>query len=807
MDERVSSLFREVADLSRAERERIFAARNVPPEVRAEVESLLAYDSGDHPVTECIGQAAAAASEARPGRAAEATLAGQTAGAYTLLSLIGRGGMGSVWLARRSDGRFEGRAAVKFLNAAWVGMAGEERFRREGAILARLAHPHIARLLDAGVSSTGQPFLVLEHVEGEHIDRYCESRGLNNEARIRLFLDVLDAVAHAHANLVVHRDIKPSNVLVTQEGSVKLLDFGVAKLLEDAEQPGAATELTREAGAALTPEYAAPEQVTGSAVTTATDVYSSGVLLFRLLGGRRFRAGEDEFPRLGVRGDLATILAKALKVKPAERYASAAAFAEDLRRCLDHEPISARPDTVGYRAAKFLRRRWRGVTAATAAVLAAGALIGFYTARLAAERNYARLETAKATKISDLLTELLTANDPYIAHEVKEPTVRALLDAGAERVRKELAGQPELKAQMLTVIGRVYERLNQYGKARPLLEEAVAIGRRGSENVGYAQSLNDLGVLRRDQGNYSEAARMLVHALAIRRKLLGSEHRDVAVTLVDLARVYTHQGDNESAEPLLRESLRIRRKVLGERHEETATSINDLALVLWDKGNLPEAAALFRQALAIDRRVFGENHASVAAVLNNLAMVTEDLGDTDGAIALFRKALAIRRKVLDKNHTDIAITLNNLSHPLRVRREFGEAAALLKEALAIGRSALGDENPLTAAFMLNLARVRLDQGQAGAAEPLARHALEVRRREFRPDDWRTASAESLLGGILTARGRYDEAEPLLLDAKRVLKDISGGQGEEARANRERLDALVKARHAAEPAIPRRTNAH
>jgi serine/threonine protein kinase len=327
-------------------------------------------------------------------------LAERSIGPYTLVSAIGQGGMGTVWLGERSDGRFERRVAVKFLNIALAGRGGEERFKREGSILGRLAHPHIAELVDAGVSPAGQPYLILEHVDGEHIDRHCDQRMLDVEARIRLFLDVLAAVAHAHANLIVHRDIKPSNVLVRTDGQVKLLDFGIAKLLEDEERAGVATLLTREGGGPLTPEYAAPEQVNGAPITTATDVYALGVLLYVLLAGQHpagpgphsaanlVKAIVDTEPprpsdvaepvlRRLLSGDLDTIVTKALKKNPQERYASVTAMADDLNRYLRHEPISARPDTLAYRAGKFVRRNRTAVAlAALAFVASVGGVVG-----------------------------------------------------------------------------------------------------------------------------------------------------------------------------------------------------------------------------------------------------------------------------------------------------------------------------------------------------------------------------------------------------------------------------------------------
>lgn len=359
------------------------------------------------------------------------SLPGQKIGAYTLISPIGEGGMGSVWLAERSDGRFERRVAIKFLRFSVASQGGAERFKREGRILGQVAHPHIAELIDAGVTANGDPYLVIENVDGECIDEYCDHHKLEVEARIRLFLDVLEAVAHAHANLVVHRDLKPSNVLVTNDGKVKLLDFGIAKLLGDETNPSAATTLTVEGGGALTPLFAAPEQVTAGTITTATDIYASGLLLYILLTGQHPAGPEPHSPadlvkaiveseprraseivtsaqakafaerrvttseKLSrqLRGDLDTIVSKALKKIPAERYSSATAFADDLGRYLKHEPINARPDTITYRARKFVRRNRTSVALTTIAiVLVIGSLsIGLLIAnrqRKAAERRF-----------------------------------------------------------------------------------------------------------------------------------------------------------------------------------------------------------------------------------------------------------------------------------------------------------------------------------------------------------------------------------------------------------------------------------
>jgi len=775
------------------------------------------------------------------------SLSGQILGSYRLLSLIGQGGMGTVWRAERCDGRFEGHAAVKLLNIAVMGRAGEERFRREGNILARMTHPNIARLSDAGVSPTGQPYLVLEFVDGQAIDRYCDEHVLAVDARLRLFLDVLEAVTHAHANLIVHRDIKPGNVLVSVDGHVKLLDFGIAKLLEDDEgQDGTQSvdraPLTRDAWAA-TPQYAAPEQVARGVITTATDVYALGVLLYVLLTGTHPAGAAASSPatlmhaivevpprrpseavghpessealashaiRCGttparlqrkLRGDLDTIISKALKKVAAERYASVTALADDIRRYLRHEPIAARRDTLAYRAVTFLRRNTRGVAASAALVVLLAGLTGYHTVRLQAERDRAQREAAKARKTTDVLTGLLTTVDPYDGQGSRtDPTIRGVLDAGTEQVRKELDDQPELQAGMLTVLGRIYRRLGVYDKAQPLLEQALASGTAAfdGEHPDLAQTLHDLGVVLADKGDYTAAAQRLEQSLAMRRRLLGNEHADVAVTLSELGRVYQDLGFNERAEPLQREALRIRQKALGDADGETAVSLSDLASVLRLKGDLAGAEVLLRQCLETNRRAHGDIHPNTSATLHDLALIAEAQHDATGAEAMFRQSLDISRKTLGDRHPVIARTLNSLSHVLAAQGRNDEAATALQEALAIARPALGTDHQLVAIYAMNLAAIQLARNQPVVTETLLREALPIRarapglvpsrRRTISEDDWSVASAQALLGSSLVAQRRYAEAEVVLLDARRELDTQPSPSARDLKAT---LNSLVQ----------------
>jgi serine/threonine-protein kinase len=741
------------------------------------------------------------------------SLAGQTLGAYRLISPIGHGGMGSVWLAERCDGRFEGRAAVKLLNVALVGRAVEGRFRREGDVLARVTHPHIAHLIDAGVTPAGQPYLVIEYVEGRHIDRYCAERQLDVDARLRLFLDVLSAVAHAHANLIVHRDIKPPNVLVSATGDVKLLDFGIAKLIEDdaswtGEAPETESLLTQQAGTAFTPQFAAPEQLTHGQVTTATDVYALGVVLYVLLGGwhpagdavkshaRLVRAiVEDEPRRLSdvvadpqndgtaaahaaqcgttpvrlrrtLRGDLDTIVAKALKKDPGERYVSVTALADDIRRYLAREPIGARPDTLRYRAAKFLGRHTVAVGASAAAVVSLAGVIAFYTAQLAAERDRAQREAVKAAKVSEALAGLLLGADPISNRATGQGvTVRSLLDAGADQAQRELTDLPEAQAEILTVLGRLYRRFGVYDRAQALLEQALASGERvyGPAHLSLAQTLNDIGALLTEKGDYVNASRSLERALAMRQELLGTEHADVAVTMVELGRLYQDRGLNDQAEPLQREALGIRQRVLGPEDRETAVSLSDLASVLRLKGDLDAAEPLLRQSLDVNRRTRGETHANTGMTMHDLGLIAAARGDHRAAEALFRQGMDIHRKALGERHPNVATGLNSLSRVLVAQGRHDDAAAALQDAVSIATTALGADHQLVAIYSANLAAVHLARQRPDEAEPIVREALRIRalapeivpsrRRIAAGADWSLDALRRLLDDVRAAATR------------------------------------------------------
>jgi len=649
-------------------------------------------------------------------RLVPASLAGQTMGAYTLLSLIGEGGMGSVWLAERSDGRFTGRAAIKILNAASIGRAGEERFRREGSFLARLTHPHVAHLIDAGVSSRGQPYLVLEYVEGEPIDRYCDARALRVEDRLALFLDVLAAVAHAHTNLIVHRDIKPSNVLVTDDGRVKLLDFGIAKLVES---DTAAT--TKTGDSALTLGYAAPEQLTDGDVTTATDVYSLGVLLYLLLTGHHPAGSDRASPaelvraivetdpvrpsqaidaaeiaerravdatklRRTLRGDLDNIVAKALKKRPAERYASAEAMADDLRRYLAHLPVRARGDSYGYRSRMFVIRHRLALGAAAVALVAllTGTTVAVWQARAASrQRDRALVQLRRAEATNDLTSFLLSEATPRDGRPISNAD---LLARGTELVERRYANDPALRVHMLLTVVERYLENQQYDLARQTAEHAFELSRTTGDVPLRARAGCALVAVLTERGDAAAASALLKDALAglaassdaaLEEAICRDAESDLLVLKADFS------GAAAAAQ-----------RAIALDAERGGTSGGDIEINAWmDLAVAHAGTARFAAADADYQKIIGlleaqgRDESRLAAIaLNDWSAMLQDAGQHERAVALADRAVRLQR------HRDTVggaalSTLTTYAFALTVVGRPAEAIPVLQEAIAKARSA------------------------------------------------------------------------------------------------------------------------
>jgi eukaryotic-like serine/threonine-protein kinase len=779
---------------------------------------------------------------------------GARIGRYTLIERIGEGGFGVVYLAEQEE-PVRRRVALKIIKLGMDTRAFVARFEAERQALAMMEHPNIARVLDGGATATGRPYFVMEVVPGSPITVFCRERRLPLRARLELFMQVCRAVHHAHQKGIIHRDLKPSNILITLDDDrplAKVIDFGIAKATQD--RLTEKTLVTRHHAFIGTPDYMSPEQVGlgDRDVDTRSDIYSLGALLYELLTDRTpfdTRAltalGYAEVQRAilhvepvtpsqrvtifapeeraaaaanrqvnparlasDLRGDLDRIVLKCLEKDRVRRYETTNALALDLTRYLRNEPVLARAPTLGYRATKFVHRHTRRVIAAAAALILLTAFAVYHAARLATERDRARSEADKAAKVSQLLTEVLSFSDPFRTSGSSEPTVRGLLDAGAERVQKELAAHPELRAEVLTVIGRVYVRLGLHDKAEPVLLDALAAARAmGRPDQRLAQTLNDLGVLQRQRGDHDAAARMLEQALALRRDLIGKPHNDIAITLVELGRVYSALDQLDRAEPLFREALTMRQQVLGPEHREVAVSVGDLALLSWQRGNFATAEALFHQSLALHRKALGPEHPNVAAGMANLALLLFDRNEYTAAETLVREALAMSERTFGQRDWRSARMMRQLGALLHARGQSAEAAKVLEEALEIARAGIGRDHLVVAALEVDRARVYLSAGLADEAETLLRHALEVQRRTYPEKGWRIATTKSLLGAALLQLGRTSDAETLLLEAHMVLRNTSRPQNREADATRQLLGSLYEGTGKFEQAILYRTAAN
>ena len=797
---RLQELYDHAAGLSPEERASYLAgACGADHALREEVEALIAADPAESTggLGQLIGKAVRDALESGT------DIEGRRIGPYRIVRTIGQGGMGAVYLAERADEQYRGRVAIKLGNALFATPLAIERLRAERQILASLEHPNIARLLDGGTTAEGMPYLIMEYIEGVAIDVYCDQRRLSVRERLELFRDVCSAVHYAHQRLVVHRDLKPSNILVTSDGRAKLLDFGIAKLLDEADDAAAIAQRTVAEQRMLSPAFASPEHITGQPITTASDIYSLGVLLYRLLAGRlpyEFAGGTlldlarlvttaapeplsvavlrsgDGGPapedvaqarhttpeRLvrALRGDLDNIVLMTLRKEPERRYRSAIQLADDIRRHVTGMPVSARRDTWRYRSGKFVGRHPFGVATTVAAALF---LVG-YAATLLMQNERIRAEQERAEAAAEFLVGLFELFDPRVARD-RPPTVEDILSRGEERVDSDLRAQPELQAVLRDALGRVYYSHGEYERARALLEAALEEkrARRGPQDVGVAQTMSALAATYLESGRSDDAERMQRAALDILSRRLGEGSLATAHSMVELGRVLRERGELDDAERALRQAIGILEQ-RGTADDSLSVAENMLGSLLVLRGDLDGAQALYERMLDRDHDRLGANHPLVLKNLASLAVVLEQRGNFAGARCAYTESIDGLRRVLGDEHPDLGDALNGFAYVLLQLGDLPGAEAQFRAALAIDLTRLGAKNWTVAYDQANLASVLRESGRLEDAELLYRESLATYDRSNAGLFAYIAAAELGLADVLVDLGKPGEANAMLEDA-------------------------------------------
>jgi serine/threonine-protein kinase len=780
-------------------------------ELRASVEALLVADEQTTPFLDSPSKGAALSLVAEMLEPAQEV---QQVGNYKLVKAIASGGMGSVYAAVRVDGEYDQQVAVKLIKP---GMATEDilrRFRQERQTLARLDHPNIARILDGGAASNGSPYLVMEFIDGIPIHRYCDEHRMTIDQRLEVFRSACDAVEYAHRNLIVHRDLKPGNMLVTSDGNLKLLDFGISKLLDDS-NGHVETLATEPANRLMTPQYASPEQIRGESITTVSDVYSLGVVLYELLAGRRpyqlkgrnpkeseqlicetepaapsaavarpsgngqveqptplaiseARQTQPEKLRKRLRGDLDTIIFTAMHKDPNRRYASVGQLADDIHRYLTGLPVKARRDSLGYRLGKFATRHKVGVFASILVLVSiTGGVIGTTVGMLRAQT-----EARTSERVTVFLQDMLAAADPSV--EGKDITVRRVLDETSTRIETELADQPIVKSAVQHVLGVTYESLGEFELAEEHVRDALDVRRRefGMLNVHTISSVNALGSVRLSRGHPEEAQTLLTNARNALDELgLGNSEKAVHV-ISTLGKALQDTGDLKGAGVLFEESLRICLDAHGELHKNTLNSLNNLAALYAKQGKHDKAEPLYEELLEKSEKIFGENNPKPLAYANNLAALYFRQGRNDEAAAIYQRIVWGSRTVLGADNPRTLTAMSNLASVLIRLNRFDEAEQLYREVLDRRLDVLGPGHPGTLMTMNALGLYCRNHGKTSEAEQLLRQAVDDGGRELGRGHTQVLEAMNNLGLLLTDQGRFDEAQPLHLEAvQRSAEDL------------------------------------
>ena len=728
-------------------------------------------------------------------------LIGKCIGQYLIEKEIGIGGMGIVFTAVRADKEFKQKVAIKILKQGLTTKYLIKRFENERQILANLQHPNIAKLFDGGKTIDGLPYLVMEYIEGTPITEYCSNNNLNIEEKLKLFTTVCSAVQYAHQNLIIHRDLKPGNILVTAEGRPKLLDFGVAKLLDES-LVQENIKLTQTKMMHLTPEYASPEQINGDNITTASDVYSLGVILYQLLTGeqpyqvnsnsplaiskiiseekivrpseilkikktkegtrQKLNISEKSLSKL--KGDLDNIVLKAMHKDVSQRYISVQELIDDINRYLKGLPVKARKDTLGYRFTKFVQRHKVGVALFilfNIIILTSIAAV-IYQGRIAArERDKAKTENQKYEKVNEFLTRILSSVDPSeIGRDVK---VYDILDKAAEDVNTELKNQPEVEASIRSTLGNTYVNLGEYDKGKPFLEKAYEINLSlyGENSKETATSIHDLGLYYDWIGDYKKADSLYSKSISIFRNVLEEPAKIYGDALNNLAIVKMHFSQYDIAEKLYLEAIEISKKVEGEKSRNIAVMMNNLAYNYSDAGKLDKAEEYYKKSLQVILEVLGENRPEAGTAYNNIAWLHMQKNELDSAEVYLNKSYQLKYKLKGKDHPDVGLALNNLGVLQFKKGNFTKAETYFLDAVKQYRKTYSVDHPLIAVSNYWLGKVYRHLKNYDLSQKHFKKCLKYRLIKLPKDNWEIWDTRGELGITLLKQKHYQESEKLL----------------------------------------------
>ncbi len=719
---------------------------------------------------------------------------GSEIGAYKIESRIGQGGMGAVYLASRSDDNFDKKVAIKLLKRGMDSESIVLRFKSERQILANLDHPNIARLLDGGTTDDGLPYFVMEHVEGMALNTYCRTRKLGLSERLDLFCTICSTVSFAHQNLIVHRDLKPGNILITKDGVPKLLDFGIAKVLQP---DSTADTLTIASERYFTPDFSSPEQIKGLPITTASDIYSLGVLLYQLLTDGlpyKFESSSpleiervitEEGPSLPslhsrtvetgsaavdpklLRGDLDNIILMAIRKEPSRRYSTVEEFSGDIERYMQGLPVIAHHDSVGYRASKFMRRHRIGVSFAALVAIIILAFAGYtkiQASRIERERD-------RAEKVADFLRDLFKSSDPSLARG-KTVTARELLDSGAEKIERELNDQPDVQAALMDTIGQVYESLALYDESLAILQKALVsrqdiYGRRSAQT---AETLLHIASVQRIKAQYQDAGQNLSEALSIRRELFGTSSPEVVDATRQLILLKHGEQDFEGMEAVARDLIELCRELYGNESVEVAKSLRDLSTALMNKPDPDGAEASARDSVNIDKHIFAEPNIETVNSINQLARTLFYLKrEYIESELLLNESAAMTRTIYGNEHPRVIAVLRLQSWYHTEKKDFEGSLPFLREELALCRKIYGSEHPETSLTLLVLGSSLFHLKDLKNAEEAWNESLAIRKRILGAEHPDVAWVISDLALLEFERRNYRAAAAAFRESMRILK--------------------------------------